>query len=99
MATDTTATRAPRRQLPYALLVVLLLLATTGTALHPYALDEHAGGHVCGLCVANANGGAAPLPTPFALTLSVATAPRASAGVTPLVAHLPALYRARAPPV
>ncbi len=99
MVTDAQATRAPRRRLPYALLVVLLLLATTGTALHPYALDEHAGGHVCGLCVASANGGAAPLPAPFALALPVATAPRTDAIAALPVTPLLSSYRARAPPV
>ncbi|HMM76445.1 MAG TPA: hypothetical protein PJ986_12100 [Gammaproteobacteria bacterium] len=94
-----TEREALRQRLLHALLAVLLLLATTGAALHPYALDEHPGGHPCSVCVASANAGAAPLPAAFTLALPVATAPRAVADVALPVAHLPASYRARAPPV
>lgn len=99
MATEKETPRALRRQLLHALLVVLLLLATTGAALHPYALDEHAGGHPCGVCIASANGGAAPLPAAFTLVLPIATAPRTGVDVALPVAHRPASYQARAPPV
>ena len=99
MATEREAMRELRRRLLHALLVVLLLLATTGAALHPYALDEHPGGHPCGVCVASANGGAAPLPTAFTLALPVATTPRADIDVILPRAHLSASYQARAPPV
>jgi len=87
-----------RRRALHALLVVLLLLASTAAALHGYALDEHRGGHPCGVCLANAHGGAAPLPAPFALSppptsayACVTTLPAPSSGPS-------SPYFARAPP-
>jgi hypothetical protein len=92
------AARARCRAL-HALLVVLLLLASTGAALHGHALDEHRGGHLCGVCLANSHGGAAPLPAVFTLTPPQPTVPDARACSVAHASTRPALYHARAPPV
>lgn len=83
----------------YALLVALLLLATTGAALHPYALDEHRVAHACGICVASSHGGAAPLPSIVLLTLPRALVLHAGSGSIAHATSRPAFFLARAPPV
>lgn len=100
MSTDTvTSTRAPRSRYVHALLALLLLLTTSASALHPFALDDHRAGEVCGPCLAHAHGGEAPLPAFVLPHLPSALAPaqdhpRSPAGSRTLLRH-----RARAPPV
>lgn len=99
MSTDTaTSAHAPRSRYGYALLALLLLLVTAASALHPYASDDHVAGEICGPCLANANGGDAPLPTFVLPRVPAALAPtqvclRSAAASRTLPRH-----RARAPP-
>lgn len=100
MSTDAaTSARAPRSRYVHALLALLLLLTTTASALHPFALDDHRAGEVCGPCLAHAHGGEAPLPAFVLPSVPSALAPaqvclRSPAGSRTLLCH-----RARAPPV
>jgi hypothetical protein len=100
MSTDAaTSARAPRSRFAHALLALLLLLTTTASAMHPFALDEHRASEICGACLAHAHGGEAPLPAfvlphePSALAPAQAH-PRSLVSASTLLHH-----RARAPPV
>lgn len=101
MATEMpiSAAAAPGRRVLYALLVALLLLATTGATLHPYALDEHRGAHPCGICIAGSHGGAALLPSVVALSVPRATVLHEGIESAAPAFTRPTLFRARAPPV
>lgn len=100
MSTDPTpSARVPRSRYVHAVLALLLLLTTTASAMHPFALDDHRAGEICGPCLAHAHGGEAPLPTFVLPQVPPALAPaqvclRSPAGSRTLLCH-----RARAPPV
>ncbi|MCC7121165.1 MAG: hypothetical protein IT493_06370 [Gammaproteobacteria bacterium] len=99
MRTDDSATRALQRQALHGLLAFLLLLATTGGALHPYALEQHHGGHPCAVCLASANAGAAPLPVALTPPPCDRTSLAHGTDPAPWISRTTAAYRARGPPV
>mgnify|MGYP001197176915 CR=1 FL=1 len=98
MRTDGTSARAFRPRALHGLLAVLLLLATTGGALHPYALEPHHGSHPCAVCLASANAGAAPLPATLTLLPTERATLTRGANPAPWASLSTTAYRARGPP-
>lgn len=87
-----------RMRFAHALLVVLLLLTTTGSILHPYALDAHRDGHLCSVCLASAHGSGAPPPEVHALVPPCVATPAAPLALRFVDARVSTPYLARAPP-